>query len=123
MRNRPPLQPELFVIESKQDELDLIEQKILVKLFGKTCIPEKTGKLLNILNINPNSIINNFESKLRPLMNDDGRINGKTIKQVLSLTKYKDLCSIITIPDEDFLPSDYFDSLLNIFIPGGKINV
>lgn len=106
--------------KTKQTELDEIERKILIKLFGKDCIPNKSAILLKMLNIDPNKFINAFENKLSPMMNDNGTINGETFKKIIMFTKYKDLLSIVDIPDSDFYLSEHINSLIKTFIPGGK---
>lgn len=109
--------------KTKQSELDEIERKILIKLFGKESIPDKTAILFKMLNIDPNKYINDFETKLSPMMNDNGSINGETFKKIIMFTKYKDLISVIDIPDSNFYLSEHISLLIKTFIPGGSKNV
>lgn len=108
--------------DAKQEELDRIEKIVIIKLFGKETIPDKTAVLFNILNIDPNKYIKMFENRLSPMLDNDGKISGTVLRKVIQFSKYKDISRIIDIPDSDFFLSDYMESLITTFIPGGKNN-
>lgn len=103
---------------AQQNELDTVEKRILITLFGSETIPNSTAIGLKLLNINPNEYIQKFENTLIPLMKKDGRIDGKMFKKVIQMTKYRDLLEYIPIPDDDFLLSEIIFTLLSKFIPG-----
>lgn len=98
-----------------QNELDKIEKKVLIKLFGKETIPNKTAMLLSFLGINPNEYIKKFESTLKPIMKSNGAIDGPLLKNLISFTKFKEIINIVEIPNTDFFLSDYMESLINDF--------
>lgn len=125
MRNRSqPAQEkaEQSSTPTKQDELDRIERKIIIRLFGKEAIPDKTAVLFNILNIDPNKYIKMFEKKLSPMLNNDGTISGAMLRKIIQFSKYRDILDVVQIPDDDFYLSGQLDSLIKTFIPGGKSN-
>lgn len=103
-----------------QDELDKIERKILIKLFGKESIPDKTAVLFNLFGIDPNKYIRLFEEKVKPLMKPDGSVDGAMLKKIVLFSKYKGIAEVISIPDGDFFLSEHIESLIKTFIPGGK---
>ena len=125
MRNRSqPAQEkaEQSSTPTKQDELDRIERKIIIRLFGKEAIPDKTAVLFNILNIDPNKYIKMFEKKLSPMLNNDGTVSGSMLRKIIQFSKYRDILDVVQIPDEDFYLSSHIDSLIHTFIPGGNSN-
>lgn len=110
-------------INSQQQlELDTIEKQILIFLFGQEVIPNTSATLLSIAGINPNSLINEFETKLSPFMNENGTINGDFIKKMLLITpKFRKFESIInTFPSDDFYLSSKIYDIIKIFFPGVK---
>lgn len=107
----------------QQNELDKIEEKILIILFGSVKIPESTAIALRLANINPNVYINKLESLLQPVMLDDGKIDGSMLKKLVSVTKYRDILSVLTIPDCQFFLSEIVNSLIYSLIPGVMKNV
>ncbi len=109
-------------MSAKQEELDRIERKIIIRLFGKETVPDKPAVLFNILNIDPNKYIKMFEKKLSPMLNNDGTVSGAMMRKIIQLSKYRDILGVVQIPDEDFYLSGHIDSLIKTFIPGGKNN-
>lgn len=104
--------------KQQQNELDKVEKRILIALFGKEDIPEKTAIALRMMNINPNDIIRKFENTIIPVMKEDGIIDGKILKKILQMSKYYEITHIFTIPDADFYLSDICLSSLKDIIPG-----
>ncbi len=76
------------MIESlQQTELDLFEQEILTDLFGGVSSERMTvGSGIFKVNISGQvqKYIDKFENLVRPLMDEQGKIEGSTIKQYLS---------------------------------------
>lgn len=76
------------MIESlKQTELDLFEQQILTDLFGGVSSEHMTvGSGIFKVNISGQvqKYIDKFENLVRPLMDEQGKIEGSTLKQYLS---------------------------------------
>lgn len=105
---------------SIQNELDKIESKILIKLFGQTAIPDNSAVVLKLFGIDPNTYIHLFEEKIKPIMKPNGTLDGKLLKKIISFSKYKDAAQIFNIPDSDFFLSDYIEPLFKKFIPGGN---
>lgn len=102
----------------QQIELDKVEKHVLITLFGKEAIPEKTSIALRMMNINPNDIIKKFENLMIPIMKDDGIIDGKMLKKILQISKYNEIAHLFTIPDADFFLSDIYITAIKDFIPG-----
>lgn len=103
---------------AQQTELDAVEKRILITLFGSEIIPNSTAIGLKLLNINPNTYIQKFESTLIPVMKKDGKLDGKMLKKIIQVTKYRDILDYINIPDDDFLLSEMIFTILRSFIPG-----
>lgn len=105
--------------QEQQNELDVIERRILILIFGSETIPEKTAVLLKLLKINPNDYIRKFENRLLPLMTESGDINGVMLKALIALKK-PSLCSIIDIPDGNFRFSSMMSQIVGSLLPGLK---
>lgn len=105
---------------SIQNELDKIESKILIKLFGQTAIPDNSAVVLKLFGIDPNKYIHLFEKNIKPIMKPDGSLDGKLLRKIISFSKYKDATQIFNIPDSDFFLSDYIEPLFKKIIPGGN---
>lgn len=103
---------------AQQNELDTVEKRILITLFGSETIPTSTAIGLKLLNINPNDYIQKFENTLIPVMKKDGKIDGKTLKKIIQVTKYRDILDYVFLPDDDFLLSEIIFTILEKFIPG-----
>lgn len=103
---------------AQQNELDTIEKRILITLFGSENIPNSTAIGLKLLNINPNDYIHKFENTLTPIMKKDGKLDGKMLKKVIQVSKYRDILEYVSIPDDDFLLSEIIFTVLRNFIPG-----
>jgi hypothetical protein len=109
------------MLSDKQRELDAIEKQILVTLFGTETLPDATGYFFNLVGINPNSIIADFEKMMLTVMNEDGSIDGALLKKILSVyPRFGKLLSFIEIPEEKFFLSDKIFQLINILFPGVK---
>lgn len=102
----------------QQKELDLIESKILITLFGSTNIPETTSIALRMANVNPNQYIEIFENFTTPIMKEDGKIDGALLKRVIQMSKYKDVVNLFTIPDTDFYLSEVIERIICSLFPG-----
>jgi hypothetical protein len=88
-----------MLVDVKQSELDLAEERLLIALFGSTEIDAKTQWLLKFLNIDINKLIQNFESTVKPLMLDNGMIDASLTKALVS-SKYPMLANIV--PSQNF---------------------
>lgn len=119
MRNKIQSVPQQCA-RTVQSELDGIESKLLKMLFGKECLPDKTALILSMFGINPNVYIKKFEEKAKVFMKEDGSFNGALFKKVIQLSKYSKITDILSIPETDFFLSDYIESLVKTFFPGGK---
>ena len=97
-----------MLTDIKQTELDIAEERILTALFGDTVPDAKTQWLLKFFNIDLNELIQNFEYVVRPLMNDQGLVDGMLTKSLVA-TQYPTLSSFI--PDKPFRLVDIADSL------------
>lgn len=102
----------------QQNELDRIESHVLISLFGSDRIPESTSIALRMMNINPNDYIHKFETIMLPVMDDDGMVDGKFLKKVIEMSKYREFAQLFTIPDNHFYLSDIVISILKSILPG-----
>ena len=67
----------------KQVELDAAESKILVALFGSTEPGAKAQWLMNFLGIRLNDILQEFEYLVKPMMDDQGLVDGRMMRELL----------------------------------------
>lgn len=104
--------------KAQQNELDNVEKHILITLFGSENIPNSTATGLKLLQINPNEYINKFENLLTPIMKKDGKLDGKMLKKLMQMSKYREMLDYIHVPDDDFLLSDIICTLMSKFVPG-----
>jgi hypothetical protein len=88
-----------MLVDVRQSELDLAEERLLIALFGSTEIDPKTQWLLKFLNIDINKLIQNFESTVKPLMLDNGMIDASLTKALVS-SKCPMLANIV--PSQNF---------------------
>jgi hypothetical protein len=88
-----------MLVDVRQSELDLAEERLLIALFGSTEIDAKTQWLLKFLNIDINKLIQNFESTVKPLMLDNGMIDASLTKALVS-SKCPMLANIV--PSQNF---------------------
>ena len=95
-----------MITDLKQTELDIVEQKILTELFGG-CSPENMVIKKGIFRIDVSGdvqkYINMFEEVVKPLMNDQGYINGAELKQ------YIDSKISWMLPNGNFRLGDVYD--------------
>lgn len=101
-----------MLTDIRQNELDLAEERILTNLFGSTTPDAKTQWLLKFLDIDINDIIQNFESIMKPIMDDNGLVNAELAKS-LTATKFPLLSNIL--PTSNFRLVDAADGVINIF--------
>ena len=106
-----------MLVDVKQSELDLAEERLLTAVFGSTEIDAKTQWLLKFLNININDYIQNFENMIKPLMLDNGMVDA-TLARSLVASKYPVLSNII--PQANFRLVDVVNGLIGI-LKGAKI--
>ena len=100
-----------MLTDMRQNELDLAEERVLTNLFGSTTPDAKTQWLLKFLDIDINDIIQNFESIMKPIMNDNGLVNAELAKS-LTATKFPLLSNIL--PTSNFRLVDAADGVINI---------
>ena len=95
-----------MITDLKQTELDIVEQKILTELFGGYS-PENMVLKKGIFKINVaddvQKYINMFEDFVKPLMDDQGYINGAELKQ------YLDSKISWMLPNGNFRLGDVYD--------------
>lgn len=95
-----------MITDLKQTELDIVEQKILTELFGGYS-PENMVLKKGIFKINVaddvQKYINMFEDFVKPLMDDQGYINGAELKQ------YIDSKISWMLPNGNFRLGDVYD--------------
>lgn len=101
-----------MLTDIRQNELDLAEERILTNLFGSITPDAKTQWLLKFLDIDINDIIQNFESIMKPIMDDNGLVNAELAKS-LTATKFPLLSNIL--PTSNFRLVDAADGVINIF--------
>lgn len=104
--------------KQQQNELDTVEKRILITLFGSESIPDSTAIGFKLLNINPNDYITKFENIMIPIMKKDGKLDGKMLKKIIQFSKYRDMLDFVSFPEDDFLLSDIIYTVLRNFIPG-----
>lgn len=100
-----------MLTDIRQNELDLAEERVLTNLFGSTTPDAKTQWLLKFLDIDINDIIQNFESIMKPIMDDNGLVNAELAKS-LTATKFPLLSNIL--PTSNFHLVDAADGVINI---------
>jgi hypothetical protein len=100
-----------MITDLKQTELDIVEQKILTELFGGYS-PENMVLKKGIFKINVaddvQKYINMFEDFVKPLMDDQGYINGAELKQ------YIDSKISWMLPNGNFRLGDVYDLIAPI---------
>lgn len=103
----------------RQVELDAAESKILVALFGSTEPGAKAQWLMNFLGIRLNEILQEFEYLIRPMMDDQGLVDGRMMRELLG-DKFPMLAQVI--PPNPFRLVDIADPLAKLLeILKGKL--
>ena len=100
-----------MLVDVKQSELDLAEERLLTAVFGSTDISTGAQWMLKFLNIDINNYIQNFESMMKPLMLDNGKVDAALMKSIVS-AKYPVLSNII--PASDFRLVEVVDELTKL---------
>lgn len=106
------------MVDRKQMELDVFEKGALELVFGKNY--ESNQKYMFVSKFFPDVIqkrIDTFEQFMRPLMNDDGQIDGAMLKSIAG-GKLGSLKSVI--PDKPFYLSDVSSTAKMIFLGENK---
>lgn len=80
-----------MLTDIRQNELDLAEERVLTNLFGSTTPDAKTQWLLKFLDIDINDIIQNFESIMKPIMDDNGLVNAEYMDWCLAEEAVEDM--------------------------------
>lgn len=93
-----------MLVDIKQQELDVAEERFFTTIFGSTEIDAKTQWLLKFLDININKQIQNFENIVKPLMLENGLIDTNLVKSL-----YPSVSKLL--PDSNFRLVDIVDSL------------
>ena len=104
--------------DRKQMELDAFEKSALEIVFGNNY--ESNPKYMWVSKFFPDIIqkrIDSFEEFMRPLMNDDGQIDGEMLKS-LAGQKLGSLQSVI--PSKPFYLSDVSSTVKMIFLGDKK---
>lgn len=92
---------------NKQEELDLLETEILNDLFGGVSADKmvfKNGLFKIDLSGKVQSLIDEMESVLLPIMDDKGMISSKDIKSFLNI----DPVVLSVFPDKSFRPVEVY---------------
>ena len=100
----------------QQMELDTAEKKLMNILFGQTTIPDRTARILNCLKINPNHYIQKVENKIELVLDNDGRVNGKTLKKMISFWK-PEITKVIEIPETNFRLVEVVEPAIKYLFP------
>ena len=100
-----------MLVDVRQNELDIAEEKLLTAIFGSTEIDTKAQWLLKFLNIDINDLIQNFENTLKPVMLDNGMVDAQTVRSLVSY-KYPLIANII--PSQNFRLVDIVNELLGL---------
>lgn len=94
-------------VDIKQLELDLVEQQILTDIFGGYT-PDKfvlrAGIFKYDLSGKVQKVLNDFEQVVKPLMNDDGKIN------LADLSKHF-AADFINLPDGLYRPIELYSKI------------
>ena len=106
-----------MLVDVKQSELDLAEERLLTAVFGSTEIDAKTQWLLKFLNVDINNYIQNFENLIKPLMLDNGMVDAALTRSLVS-SRYPVLYNVM--PSTNFRLVDVVDSLVAIVKGVGK---
>ena len=93
-----------MLVDIKQQELDVAEERFFTTIFGSTEIDAKTQWLLKFLDIDINKQIQNFENIVKPLMLENGLIDTNLVKSL-----YPSVSKLL--PDSNFRLVDIVDSL------------
>lgn len=100
-----------MLVDVRQNELDIAEEKLLTAIFGSTEINTKAQWLLKFLNIDINDLIQNFENTLKPVMLDNGMVDAQMVRSLVSY-KYPLIANII--PSQNFRLVDIVNELLGL---------
>lgn len=100
-----------MLVDVRQNELDIAEEKLLTAIFGSTEIDVKAQWLLKFLNIDINDLIQNFENTLKPVMLDNGMVDAQMVRSLVSY-KYPLIANII--PSQNFRLVDIVNELLGL---------
>lgn len=100
-----------MLVDVRQNELDIAEEKLLTAIFGSTEIDTKAQWLLKFLNIDINDLIQNFENTLKPVMLDNGMVDAQMVRSLVSY-KYPLMANII--PSQNFRLVDIVNELLGL---------
>lgn len=100
-----------MLVDVRQNELDIAEEKLLTAIFGSTEIDTKAQWLLKFLNIDINDLIQNFENTLKPVMLDNGMVDAQMVRSLVSY-KYPLIANII--PSQNFRLVDIVNELLGL---------
>ena len=100
-----------MLVDVRQNELDIAEEKLLTAIFGSTEIDTKAQWLLKFLNIDINDLIQNFENTLKPVMLDNGMVDAQMVRSLVSY-KYPLIANII--PSQNFRLVDIVNELLSL---------
>ena len=100
-----------MLVDVRQNELDIAEEKLLTAIFGSTEIDTKAQWLLKFLNIDINDLIQNFENTLKPVMLDNGMVDAQMVRSLMSY-KYPLISNII--PSQNFRLVDIVNELLGL---------
>lgn len=95
----------------RQNELDLAEEKLLLALFGSTSPSAKAQWLLNFLGIDLNKYLREFEYLVRPMMNEEGLVDGKLARALVG-EKWPSLAGLI--PERLFRLSEIADPMVKL---------
>ena len=94
------------MLNIKEIEIQRVEKLIFDKLPPIARVFVENSKKIN-------KEIEKYEQLLIGFMNDDGKVNGKMLSEVLAI-QYPKLSEWITVPPYDFYLKDEVEQILNI---------
>lgn len=97
-----------MLVDVKQKELDLAEERFLTNIFGSTTPSTEVQWLLRFMDIDINDMIQNFEEMVKPLMTNNGLVDAKRLKSLVG-RKFPLIASMI--PASDFRLSTVADKV------------
>lgn len=100
-----------MLVDVRQNELDVAEEKLFKAIFGGTDLDAKTQWLLKFFNIDINDLIQNFENTIKPVMLDNGMVDAQMVRSLVA-SKYPLISNII--PPNNFRLVDIVNELLSL---------
>ena len=97
-----------MLVDVRQKELDIAEEKFLTNIFGSTTPSAEIQWLMRFLDLDINDMIQNFEGMVKPIMTHAGLVDAKRLKSLVA-RKYPLIAAMI--PEHDFRLSTVADTV------------